>query len=187
MYRILAFMLLVPSSVPVFAAAGEAEYQLAWTTGNGTVYGDVFKATPEDASKRLAWANRFDSSAKHWLIEHSAASMRKTLIAEPVADRRRPGILYGISVASVLGANVMDIASSYGKQEANPLLKGSGGTFDARSVMLKSSLLGGLQVSNFLLVRKHPELSKRAMVMNFVATAVFAGLAVHNFGVHAGH
>jgi hypothetical protein len=113
--------------------------------------------------------------------------MRKTMIAEPADDRRRQKILYRISAVSVLGANVMDIASSYGKQEVNPLFRGSGGTFDARSVMLKSALLGGLQVSNYLAVRRHPEFSKRAMVANFVATAVFTGLAVHNFGIHTGH
>jgi len=189
MYRILActFMLLVPGGIAMLAAEAEAEYQLAWTTGNGTIYGDVFKATPEEASKRLAWANRFDSSVKHWLIEHSVAETRKTMIAEPVAERRGPGMLYGISVASVLGANVMDITSSYGKKEANPLLQGSGGTFDARSAGRKAGALGGLQVADYLLVRKHPELAKGAVVMNFVATAIFAGLAAHNYGIHAGH
>ncbi|MGA3023406.1 MAG: hypothetical protein ABSF98_01415 [Bryobacteraceae bacterium] len=171
----------------MFAAEAEAEYQLAWTTQSGVVSGDVFKATPEEAAIRLAYANRFDPSKKHWLVERGATRMSRSMIAEPPADRRRPNILYGISVASVVGANVMDIATSYGKQEANPLFRGSSGTFDARGVMLKSGLLGGLQVSNYLAVRRHPEYSKRAMVMNFVATAIFAGLSVHNFGVRAGH
>ena len=75
MYRILTlmFILLVPGSVAMFATEGEADYQIAWTTGNGTVYGAVFKATPEEASKRLDWANRFDSSTTHWLVARGAA------------------------------------------------------------------------------------------------------------------
>ncbi|MGA3027816.1 MAG: hypothetical protein ABSF98_23920 [Bryobacteraceae bacterium] len=170
----------------MFATEGEADYQIAWTTGNGTVYGAVFKATPEEASKRLDWANRFDSSTTHWLVARGAAVPRKTTIAE-LPDDRRQKILYGISVASLLGANGMDIVSSYGKLEENPLLQGSGGRFDARSVMLKSALVGGLQVSSYLVMRRHPEFRKRAMIMNFVATAVLAGVAAHNFGIHAAH
>jgi hypothetical protein len=185
MYRILilVFIMFVPGTIAMFAAEGEAEYQLAWKTGNKLVWGDLFKATPEDASQRQAWADRLDPSTKHMLFQRSAVETRRIRIAEPVDSHSGHEILYGFSVASVLGANGMDIASSYGKQEANPLLRGSNGTFDARSVMLKSALVGGLQVSSYLVTRRRPELRKRVLIMNFVTSAILAGIAVHNFGV----
>lgn len=168
------------------AADGEAAYRIGWTTANGTVFGAMFQASQEEASTRLAWANRVDPSTKRWLVQPPPAA-RESLIAQPPAEQHRQNMLYRISMAAVMSSNAMDIASSYGKQEVNPLFRGSGGTFDARSAALKAGLVGGLQVFNYLVIRKHPEYLRRATLMNFVSTAIFTGLAVHNLGIHAGH
>jgi hypothetical protein len=189
MCRIPAFICLsfICGGFGATAAEGEATYQIGWTTAKGTVCGSVFQATPEEASGRLAWANRFDPSTKHWLVQRPSPETRENATAQPAVQGHGPKVLYRISVAAALGANAMDIASSYGKLEVNPLFQGAGGRFDARSVALKSGLVGGLQACNYLAVRKHPEYSKRATIINFAVSAVFAGLAAHNFGIHAGH
>lgn len=70
----------------------------------------------------------------------------------------------------VAGASA-DVISSYGHQEANPLLRSQNGQFGARGFVLKSGLVAGGLVTGFIVMRKHPHAY---------------GPAVANFGIGYG-
>jgi hypothetical protein len=101
-----------------------------------------------------------------------------------VEDRsdRRSSTIWKISMAAMLGATAMDAASSMGKQESNPLLRSSDGTFGARGIAIKSSL-AALCIAPQLLLRSRHELRKPLTIANFIGTGLFTFAAIHNQGV----
>ena len=96
-------------------------------------------------------------------------------------QNRSPGrAVYGWSVAALLAANTVDMASSWKKHEANPFVAGSAPRFGVASVAIKSGFVGaGLLMQHFTL-RHHPELYKRMAWMNFIASGALGGVAAHN-------
>ena len=87
------------------------------------------------------------------------------------------------SAAPLVAAAALDVASSYGGRELNPLLAGRRGTFDARSAALKFGLTGALLGVEYLILRKHPERARARARLNWIATGITAGVAVRNFAV----
>jgi len=74
----------------------------------------------------------------------------------------------------------MDMHSSWGKREFNPLLRGRGGRFDARGVAVKSSIVGTAVGFEWLLLRKEPRLGNTLAGANLGLTAWTGGVAVRN-------
>lgn len=100
-----------------------------------------------------------------------------------VADKSdRAGVIWKISIAAMLAATTMDAVSSMGKQESNPLLRSSDGTFGARGIAVKGSL-AALCIAPQILLRNHHELRKPFIIANSISTGLFTFAAVHNSGV----
>ncbi len=97
---------------------------------------------------------------------------------EPGKRRQR---LWWASVAAFCAASIVDVHSSWGKPEINPLLRGPNGLFGARAVPIKFGIVGASTAVQWLILRKHPALAKTLAGTNIGGAAVTAGLAARNY------
>jgi hypothetical protein len=99
--------------------------------------------------------------------------------AEPRKASRR---LWVASVAALVAASALDIASSRNGIEANPLMRSQNGTFSmTRGVLLKSGFSTGIIVSGLLVSRHSPSAAKQLAIFNFGTAAALTGLSVRNW------
>lgn len=89
--------------------------------------------------------------------------------------------LYWSSVAALTAAHVADTHSSWGKYEANPLLRSSDGRFGLRGAAVKSGIAAGNLTVQTLILRKWPKARKAAAIINFAAAGVIVGIAARNY------
>jgi len=100
----------------------------------------------------------------------------------------RPGSgmrLWRASVATLAATYVMDVKSSWGKDELNPALAGNGGTFGVKGALLKAGITGGVIALEALVLRHGPSkgLSRALAVLNFESAAAIGAMAARNWGV----
>ncbi|MEQ1949275.1 MAG: hypothetical protein ABL995_18930 [Bryobacteraceae bacterium] len=91
--------------------------------------------------------------------------------------------LYRWSVAAAIGGNVADIATSWNKSEANPVLGGRAGQFGVSSVLLKSSFVGVSLLLQHTALRHRPDLYPRLAWLNFLTTGTLGAVAAHNASI----
>ncbi len=92
--------------------------------------------------------------------------------------------LWWVLVAVVVAASLLDVASSRGGVETNPLLRTSTGAFNTkRALLLKSVATGGMLATEAWVMRRSPSSEKSAAVVNFVTAGAVAGLAARNWKV----
>lgn len=99
------------------------------------------------------------------------------------APAEKPGHknLWWASVAALATASVLDARSSWGRQELNPLLQGPNGRFNARSVEIKSAIVGASVAFQWFALRHHSQkLEKPLGFANLAAAGLTAGAAIHN-------
>jgi hypothetical protein len=92
------------------------------------------------------------------------------------------------STLALAGAEALDVASSRGAPESNPLLRGAGGQFDtARGIALKGIFTGGALLFEALAMRRHHTAGSFKMfaIANTVGAAGLTAVAVHNFRVNS--
>ncbi|MGJ5814095.1 hypothetical protein [Paludibaculum fermentans] len=113
----------------------------------------------------------------------AAAANGAMVVERPAATQRQTKWkkAWAWSAAALMASVAADTASSMGRTEMNPLLRGSAGQFNARSAALKFSIAGALLGSQYLLVKKHPEQAAWAATGNFAAAGLTSGIAVRNF------
>ena len=90
--------------------------------------------------------------------------------------------LYRWSLATVLAANVADVASSWSQQEANPVVSGGGAQFGATSVAIKTGFVATSLLVQHIALRHRPDLYKKLAWMNFGTAGVLGGVAKYNMG-----
>lgn len=93
------------------------------------------------------------------------------------------------SMFVLAGAEALDVGSSRGAQEANPLLRGADGRFDtAKAIALKGVFTGGALLFEALVLRhRHTsEPFKMFAIANTAGAAGLAAVAVHNFRISSG-
>jgi hypothetical protein len=88
-----------------------------------------------------------------------------------------------LSLAPLLASQALDITSSYGKQELNPLLARPQGQFGVSAVLIKVGITAGLIGAECLIVKAHPASARIFTKFNWAAAAVTTGVAVHNFTI----
>ena len=98
---------------------------------------------------------------------------------EPQASRDHKK-LWWISVAALGVASILDAQSSWGRQELNPLLRSSDGRFGARGVVVKTSIMGGITVLEWLGLRRDRKLAAPLAVGNASVAAWTGGVAIRN-------
>lgn len=95
--------------------------------------------------------------------------------------------LYVSSVASLVGANALDLASSWGRPELNPFLTpgSNGGRFGWQSATIKLGLTATTLLFQRHVLRRRPELRRPFAVSNFIAAGAMSGIAVRNYAIGA--
>jgi len=98
--------------------------------------------------------------------------------------RRPPGKkAWALSAASLAAAAVLDVRSSVGRYEINPLLRNARGEFSlSRGIALKSCAIGGMLLSQFVVTRKMPDanLYRPLAVLNLGASGLLSVTALRN-------
>lgn len=97
------------------------------------------------------------------------------------AQKIQVGRNWNVSVSFVMGAQVLDAASSRGAYELNPLL--GRGPFGSRQVMTKGAIVGSLILSEWLVMRKRPETRRAWAYTNYAIAGATTGIAVRNWRI----
>lgn len=83
--------------------------------------------------------------------------------------------------AAVLGAvTIADVQSSFGRREMNPLLQSSGGRFGSQGIAIKGAIVGATLGTQWLLMRKNPQVAGYAAGTNFAIAAATGAVVVRN-------
>ena len=91
------------------------------------------------------------------------------------------GRWYRASLIAVAGAQITDIASSWGGYELNPVL--GTGRFGPRQTAIKGALAGGGLAIQYAAVRKYPRYKRIATIVNIALAGVTMGVAVRNWRI----
>ena len=110
-----------------------------------------------------------------------AAVVLALLGAPGLAAETRKAKLWRVSMVVLGGASVTDACFSWGKMEANPLLRTNDGRFGTRSVALKGSLVGAAMIFQWRLTRKDPKLTPYLATANLATAGILTGAAVRGF------
>ena len=106
---------------------------------------------------------------------------------QAIEAQKRSRRLWLASVAAVVTANTLDLMSSRGGMEANPLLQNSNGSFNmGRGVALKAAFSGGMLLSEWVFARRTAGGTRSFAITNFGTAAALTGLAVRNWRLEAG-
>jgi hypothetical protein len=87
------------------------------------------------------------------------------------------------SLAPLVASQALDITSSYGMRELNPILAGPQGQFGLSSAMLKVSVTAAFIGVEYLVVKIHPGAARVFTKVNWAGSALTAGFAAHNFAI----
>ena len=109
-----------------------------------------------------------------------AASAETYNWSEPRTTSPGSRTVWRASAIALLLATAADAHSSYGRHEANPLLRSRDGRFDNRGIALKGLITGGALGAQWLLFRKHEGAVKVAAISNFAAAATLSSVAIRN-------
>jgi len=105
------------------------------------------------------------------------------LSAASAAERpTRWRAVWHVSEALLAGANGADIASSWGKSEANPLVR-TGPRFNSGSLAIKLGVAAGTLLAQHYIVRRSPNLTPFFASADLAAAAALSVTAAHNMGV----
>ena len=105
------------------------------------------------------------------------------LPAASAADRpSRWRVVWHVSQAMLAGADAADAASSWGKNEANPLVR-AGPRFSYGSLAIKMGALTGGMVAQHYILRKAPNQTPLFASANLAAAAMLGVVAEHNMHV----
>ncbi len=85
------------------------------------------------------------------------------------------------SVLTLSAASALDMESSWGKYETNPIL--GRGTFGARQTGIKAGMVGGSVLAEWLWLRRHPETSSVFVTVNVGVTGMLVSVSIHNWSI----
>lgn len=105
------------------------------------------------------------------------------ITSEVPAPKAPVAVSWKWSLAPLVASQALDITSSYGKRELNPLLAGPQGQFGVQSSLLKVGVTVGLIGVEYLIVKAHPSAARTFTKLNWAAAALTTGFAVHNFSI----
>jgi hypothetical protein len=117
------------------------------------------------------------------IIGSPTESVRPTIaIIEEKPQQTQTSKLWVASSVALIAGTSFDAASSWGKYEANPLLRSSDGRFGSKGLMIKSAVAGGSLVPQILL-RKRRKMQRMFTIANFALAGWYTGVGIHNIGV----
>jgi hypothetical protein len=104
---------------------------------------------------------------------------------QPIEDTARAVVLrsWRISVAPLIASQVLDVSSSYGMRELNPLLSSANGGFEMKGAAIKLGVTGAVVGAEYLIVRKYPRSARVISKLNWTSGIVTTGFAIHNYAI----
>jgi hypothetical protein len=122
----------------------------------------------EEAQERAVWMSdgRFASSN----MLKSPAERRE------IAAWRR-------SLIPLVSSQTLDITSSWGGRELNPLLSDTNGRFGVRGILIKGGTTAAIVGVEYWIVRKWPRAARVLSRFNWGSSALAGGLAARNYWV----
>jgi len=87
------------------------------------------------------------------------------------------------SLAPAIAGQALDVASSYGMREMNPMLAGQDGRFGAKGAGIKIGASAAILGVEYLIIRTHPRAAHIFSKLNWTVGIVTAGFAAHNFAI----
>lgn len=99
------------------------------------------------------------------------------------APQRHTSRVWVASCIALVAATSADMASSWGRNEANPMLRSADGTFGARGVSLKLAMAGAMIVPQYFIAKRAPGTQRLFTIANFIQAGMYTGVAVRNYGV----
>lgn len=127
----------------------------------------------------------------------ASSAKAENIFAEPAAERYIPQAreryvqkqqeaalrTWKISLVPVVASQSLDIASSYGMVERNPLLAGPDGRFGTKALGIKLGTTAAIVSVEYLIVKKWPGSARILSKVNWGTSALTTGFAVHNFAI----
>lgn len=120
--------------------------------------------------------------ATHLLIFSAICSAE----ALPVVAGPQSTSLAGLkwSYSALVAVNALDLLSSRGKLEANPLLRTPDGTFSLeKGVAMKAVLLIPLGYAEYRLSKRHPKAARALVWVNVALTGATYSVSLHNLTI----
>lgn len=99
------------------------------------------------------------------------------------APPRQPSKLWIASCVALVAATSLDMSSSWGRNEANPILRSGDGHFGPKGATIKLAMAGAMIAPQFFVMKRAPRLQKAFAIANFVQAGLYTGVAVRNYGV----
>ena len=90
---------------------------------------------------------------------------------------------YRWSVAILAASSAADVASSWRRPEANPVVAGPGSSFGAGSVAIKLGLVASSFLLERLILRNRPDLYRHVAWMNFGIAGAQGAVVGHNISL----
>ena len=87
------------------------------------------------------------------------------------------------SLAPFVASQGLDMASSYGMRELNPLLAGPQQQFGSKAVLVKAGVTAAFVGVEYLIVKAHPGAAKAFNKINWSGAALTTGFAAHNWAI----
>jgi hypothetical protein len=123
-------------------------------------------------------------SADSALTTLPAATVEPSLRpAEPNRTLAHGSAFYSWSAAILAVSGVADVASSWHRPEANPVMAGPQSTFGGRSVAIKLGLVGTSFLLERVVLRHRPDLYRRIAWLNLGIAGAQAAVVGHNLSV----
>lgn len=87
------------------------------------------------------------------------------------------------SLIALAASQTLDMTSSYGMRELNPLLAGPDGRFGAKAVGIKVSTAAAIVGVEYLLVKKWPSSARVLSKLNWASSILTGSFAAHNYAI----
>lgn len=133
------------------------------------------------------------ASGETTLAQNRVAAPAATLAIQPLSVRRQIETADQYSAESIrvwkrsliplAVSQTLDITSSYGMRELNPMLAGADGRFGQKAIAIKAATTGAIVGVEYLIVKKWPKAGRVLSKLNWASSFVSAGLAVHNYAI----
>ena len=88
-----------------------------------------------------------------------------------------------VSLIPVVASQSLDIASSYGMYERNPMLAGPDGRFGTKALSIKLGATAAVIGAEYLIVKKWPSSARVLSKVNWGTSALTTAFAVHNYAI----
>lgn len=130
---------------------------------------------------------RFTLTALMVAVVFIAPSVRAGDVLSPSPDQpleRKPlPASWKWSLAPLVASQTLDIASSYGMRELNPVLAGPRGQFGGQAAMVKIGVTGAFIGIEYLIVKAHPKAARFFTKINWSGAVLTTSFAAHNFAI----